>query len=372
VDEMMFAGFLRRRPVEMTKCLTVDLWVPASSEIVLEGYVLPGEERIEGPFGDHTGYYSPADPYPVFHVTAVTHRKAPLYFATVVGIPPMEDEWLGWATERLFLPLLRTQWPEVAEMHLPVEGVFHNLCLASIRKHYPMQARRLMSGFWGAGQMSFTKIVAVLDEADPVRDAAAAARILLDRVRIPEDLFFTEGVLDALDHASPHPLWGGKMGIDATTKIAGEPGHGVSHPTGSPSVTEEGVYSDLSPGFPGLRRVVIPLRGTRLTLALLVFAKTAPGEGMRLARAAAALPGVDVAVTVEGNGGEPLRLLAWRALSSVDPGRDVSVVGRKLAVDATSKAAAEGHPRSWPAEVEHPPEVVEKVSRIAVELGLVP
>ena len=159
VDEMMLAGFIRRKSVRMTRGVTVDLMVPATAEIVLEGYVAPGEERVEGPFGDHTGVYSPAEPYPVFHVTAITHRRDPIYFATVVGIPPMEDAWLGWATERIFGPLLRTQWPEVVDMHLPAAGVFHNLALVSLDKHFPMQAGRLFHGFWGAGQMSFTGLL---------------------------------------------------------------------------------------------------------------------------------------------------------------------------------------------------------------------
>jgi len=370
VDEMMFAGFLRKKPVEMVKAKTVDLWVPATAEIILEGYVVPGEERVEGPFGDHTGYYSPADPYPVFHVTAITHRKNPVYFATVVGIPPMEDEWLGWATERLFLPLLRTQWPEVTEMHLPVEGVFHNLCLAAMKKHYPMQARRLMSGFWGAGQMSFTKIVAVLGEEDPVGDVEATARLLLDRVNLPGDLVFSEGVLDALDHSSPHPLWGGKLGIDATPKVAGEPGYGEGFPPRrAPAPTAAVVEAALRHAFPELKRAVVPFDDTRLCLALLVLEKKETGRGAALARAALEVPGVDVAVAVEGDGTEPLPILAWRALSSIDPKRDVHATDGKLAVDATRKNSDEGHFRTWPDECAHPPEVLAKVRPVAARFG---
>jgi 4-hydroxy-3-polyprenylbenzoate decarboxylase len=364
IDEFMFAGFLREKPVELARCATVDLWVPATAEIILEGYVEPGETRIEGPFGDHTGYYSPADPYPVFHLTAITHRKNPVYFATVVGIPPMEDEWLGWATERLFLPLLRTNWPEVMEMHLPVEGVFHNLCLASIRKLYPMQARRLMSGFWGAGQMSFTKTICVMDEKDPVRDPAAALRVVLDRIRIPEDLVFSEGVMDALDHSSPHPLWGGKLGVDATVKIEGEPGAGEIL-SASPAAEPEEVYSRLKGHFPGLVGCLMPVRGARLGLFLLVLEKSAPGEGAKLARSALDLPGVDIAVAVEGAKGEALSVLAWRVFSSVDPKRDIVVTGNKLAVDATFKhGPEEGHFREWPKEVSHPPEVIAKARKL--------
>ncbi len=375
IDEMMFAGFLRGAPIELAKAITVDLWVPADAEIILEGYVDTAEERIEGPFGDHTGYYSPADPYPVFHVTAITHRRTPVYFATVVGIPPMEDEWLGWATERLFLPLLQTQWPEVTQMHLPPEGVFHNLCLAAMDKLYPMQARRLMSGFWGAGQMSFTKIIAVLEEGDPVQDGAKAAETILNRIEIPASLVFAEGVLDALDHSSPNALWGGKMGIDATRAIPGEPTYGNGHGSElvkTPSAPHtDGVYSRLKGDFPNLLKCVIPFRETRLTLALLVLDKKEPGEGAALAKAALEIEGLEIAVAVEGSVSEPMKMLVWRALASIDPGRDVTVVGDKLAVDATIKSSEEGHPRQWPTEVSHPPEVVSAAENLARQLGLI-
>ena len=371
IDEVMFAGFLRGKSVGLSKCVTVDLWVPSSAEIIIEGYVEPGESRIEGPFGDHTGYYSPADPYPVFHVTAVTHRRDPIYFSTVVGIPPMEDEWLGWATERIFLPLLRTNWPEVTEMHLPVEGVFHNLCLAAIRKIYPVQARRLMSGFWGAGQMSFTKIICVFDEDDRVTDPVAAAKTALNRIRIPEDLVFTEGVMDALDHSSPHPLWGGKLGIDATTKIEGEPHHGEPPPETITAPDQEEVYSKLKGSVAGLKKCLIPFMETRLTLALLILEKSAAGAGISAAKEAIRLEGVDIAVAVEGREDESLRILIWRALSSIDPKRDITIIGNKAAVDATKKLGVEeGHFREWPEEVSHPSGVAEQAKDIAREAGL--
>lgn len=374
VDELLLAGFIRRKPVTLARCVTVDLQVPATAEIVLEGYVDPGEERIEGPFGDHTGVYSPAEPYPVFHVTAVTHRRNPLYFATVVGIPPMEDAWLGYATERIFRPLLRTQWPEVGQMHLPAEGVFHNLALFTLEKHYPMQARRLFQGLWGAGQMSFTKILAALDPDVDVEDPRAAARALLDRLPIPEGLVFSQGVLDALDHASPQALWGGKLGLDATRPLPGEPGHGQEPATGGPPPGEEGLLAALRERFPGLRACRLPLPEARRTLALLVLEKSRPGEGLDLAEAALASDAgrVDVAVAVEGAGAEDLRLLAWRALSSVDPVRDIRVRDGRIAVDATAKGPGEGHLRGWPAEVSHPPETRRTAQAVARRLGLLP
>ncbi|MDH7600525.1 MAG: menaquinone biosynthesis decarboxylase [Armatimonadota bacterium] len=223
-DEMIFAGFLRKEPVRLVKCKTVDQEVPADAEIVLEGYVDPYERRLEGPFGDHTGYYSPADYYPVFHITCITHRRNPIYPATVVGKPPMEDCFLAKATERIFLPLLRAQLPEIVDINLPIEGVFHNLAFISIRKRYPMQARKVMHALWGLGQMMFTKILVILDQDVDVQNTADVLWRLGNNVDPKRDVVFVEGPVDVLDHASPQPLYGSKMGIDATKKLPGE-GH---------------------------------------------------------------------------------------------------------------------------------------------------
>jgi 4-hydroxy-3-polyprenylbenzoate decarboxylase len=221
-DEMIFAGFLRKAPVEMAQCKSVDLQVPANSEIVLEGYVEPGERRVEGPFGDHTGYYSPADEYPVFHLTCVTHRKDPVYPATVVGKPPMEDCFIGKATERIFLPLIKTQIPEIVDINLPVEGIFHNIALVSIKKRYPMQARKVVNALWGLGQMALTKIIIVFDENIDVQDISEVIWRLGSNIDPQRDVFFSEGPVDVLDHAAPQALFGSKMGIDATKKLEGE------------------------------------------------------------------------------------------------------------------------------------------------------
>ena len=223
-DEMIFAGFLRKAPVEMVQCKTIDQQVPADAEIVLEGYVDPRERRVEGPFGDHTGYYSPPEEYPVFHITCITHRSDPIYPATIVGKPPMEDCFLGKATERIFLPLVRAQVPEIVDMNLPVEGIFHNLAFVSIRKRYPKQAQRVMHALWGLGQMMFTKIIFVFDEDVDVQNVSEVLWRLGSNIDPKRDVTFVEGPVDALDHAAPQPLYGSKMGIDATRKIAGE-GH---------------------------------------------------------------------------------------------------------------------------------------------------
>jgi 4-hydroxy-3-polyprenylbenzoate decarboxylase len=222
LDEMMIAGFLRGSPVEMVKCQTVDLEVPANSELVLEGYVELGELRTEGPFGDHTGYYSLADQYPVFHITCVTERRDPIYATTIVGPPPMEDFYMGKAIERIFLPLMRMQIPEVRDMCMPAEGIFHNLMLISIRKSYPGHARKVMSAIWGLGQAMFTKVIVVVDEDVDVQNVGEVAWRALNNIDPERDVQFTMGPIDSLDHASRLVNYGSKMGIDATRKWPGE------------------------------------------------------------------------------------------------------------------------------------------------------
>ena len=222
LDEMMIAGFLRGSPVEMVKCQTNDLEVPANAEIVLEGYVELGEHRTEGPFGDHTGYYSLADEYPVFHVTCITQRKEPIYATTIVGPPPMEDFYMGKAIERIFLPLMRMQLPEVRDMCMPAEGIFHNIMLVSIRKSYPGHARKVMSAIWGLGQAMFTKCIVVVDEDVDVQNVSEVAWRALNNIDPERDIQFTMGPIDSLDHASRLVNYGSKMGVDATKKWPGE------------------------------------------------------------------------------------------------------------------------------------------------------
>ncbi|MBS1232990.1 MAG: UbiD family decarboxylase [Nitrospirae bacterium] len=218
IEELFFAGFLRGKAVEVVKARTVDLLVPAHAEIILEGYVEPAEEKIEGPFGDHTGYYSVAGMYPVFHVTCITQRKDPIYPATIVGKPPMEDCYMGKATERMFLPLVKMQMPEIVDMNLPLEGVFHNCALISIKKSYPMHARKVMNAIWGLGQMMFTKFIFIFDEDVNVQNTSEAAWKAFNNVDPSRDILISEGPLDVLDHSSPRPIYGAKMGIDATKK----------------------------------------------------------------------------------------------------------------------------------------------------------
>jgi 4-hydroxy-3-polyprenylbenzoate decarboxylase len=222
VEEFMIAGFLRGKPVEIVKCETVDLEVPAHAEIVLEGYVELGELRSEGPFGDHTGFYTLTDQYPVFHLTCITHRKDPIYAATIVGKPPMEDAWMGKAVERIFLPAMKLTIPEIVDINLPVEGVFHNLMLVSIKKSYPGQARKVMSAIWSLGQAMFTKCIIVVDEDCDVQDVGEVTLRVTNNIDPERDIQFTLGPVDTLDHSSRLPNYGSKMGIDATRKWKAE------------------------------------------------------------------------------------------------------------------------------------------------------
>jgi len=223
LDEFMLAGFLRQQAVRLVDCASVNLEVPDDSDFVLEGYVDPGEAlHDEGPFGDHTGYYTPVTPCPVFHVTALTHRSDAMYPATLVGPPPMEDAWLGKATERIFLPMIRMLFPEIVDMNLPIEGAFHNLVLVSIKKQYPYHAARVAHGLWGAGQMMFSKVIMVFDDDVNVQNVAEVVWRGLANLDPKRDFSFVEGPIDQLDHGANQALYGGKVCIDATRKWSEE------------------------------------------------------------------------------------------------------------------------------------------------------
>ncbi|BBB89849.1 MAG TPA: menaquinone biosynthesis decarboxylase [Methylomusa anaerophila] len=229
IDEMIFAGFLRKKSVEMVKGETVDIEVPATAEIILEGYVDMSEFRVEGPFGDHTGYYSLADKYPVFHITCITHRKNPIYPATIVGKPPMEDCYLAKATERIFLPVLQMHLPEIVDINLPLAGVFHNCAVVSIKKSYPQQAKKVMHALWGMGQMMFTKMIIIVDAHVNVQDMDEVWWRVFNNIDARRDIVMVDGPLDVLDHSSPSPNWGTKVGIDATKTWPAE-GHAREWP----------------------------------------------------------------------------------------------------------------------------------------------
>jgi 4-hydroxy-3-polyprenylbenzoate decarboxylase len=367
IDEMLLAGFIRGRPVELVKAVTVDIEVPAEAEIVLEGYVDPAERRTEGPFGDHTGYYSLADEYPVFHVTAVTHRKTPVYSTTLVGRPPMEDCYLAKATERIFLPLLQTMFPEITDYWLPWEGVFHNVAVVAMENAYPGQARRVIHGLWGSGQMSFCKTLVVVDGETDLRGGRDLLRHILDAVELKRDLIITEGVLDVLDHAAPNALFGGKLGIDAT-------GKGGPAPAKPVRVAADELLGALRKKDDGFLSCSVPLDGNQRPLILL---KVAKGEGRRgpyfaeLLLEGSLLPPRSVCVLFDESGDlADTATLLWKAFANVDPVRDVVTRGERAVIDASDKKGDFPGGRAWPDTIVMDPEVKARVDARLEELGL--
>ena len=360
IDEFLLAGFIRKKSVPLVKCKTVDLEVPANAEIVLEGYIDPSEMRLEGPFGDHTGYYSQDGDFPVVHLTAITHRKDPVYLTTIVGKPPQEDFYLGRATERIFLPLLKTQLPEIVDMDMPVEGVFHNCVIVSIDKRYPMQSRRLMSALWGLGQMSFVKTIVTVDADVNVHDYEEVARILLSTVDFETDLFFSEGILDVLNHGSDQMLYGSKLGIDLTNKIEGEPGYGKkdhlhAHPPAFP--TQEAVI-EVSPEV----KAVAEIQNSILLVAL---DKTVPNQGKQFIDSFFNHPNfstVEIVIVLEGHVDlTNISIVMWKFFNNIDPKRDFYFRDERLGIDATQKFPEEGYQQNWPEEIEMTAEIKTKV-----------
>jgi len=242
LDEFMFAGFLRRDPVEMVKAETLDIEVPANSEIVLEGYVNLNELRTEGPFGDHTGFYSLEGEYPVFHVTCVTHRRDPIYMTTIVGPPPQEDFWMGHAVERIFLPVMKMQYPEIVDVAIPAEGIFHNLMIVAIRKSYPGHARKIMNAIWSLGQAMFTKVIVVVDHDVDIQNPREVVWKTLCALDPERDIQFVMGPVDSLDHAARIQDFGSKMGVDATRKWASE---GFARPWPDEIVMDSAISSKI-------------------------------------------------------------------------------------------------------------------------------
>ena len=336
VDEYLLAGFLRERPVELVKCLTNELYVPADCDFVLEGYVDPREEKtVEGPFGDHTGFYSLEDLYPVFHITAITCRRDAVYPATIVGIPPQEDAYIAKATERIFLePIRFALQPEVTDLYLPDAGVAHNLAVVAIRSDYPGQAFKTAGALWGAGQMMFNKLMVIVSEKTRIHDPHALAK-LLRGVRIPDDLMRARGPLDVLDHATATPAFGGKLAID-TTNVSGED-----------VVVDVEAISQIDPEIDG---AAVDSRYAADWAAVIIRCPIGRVVDASLLAKRYAVSGVKYIVLTDPATEllSPEELL-WFAAGNCDPGRDVVVVGRQLVIDARSKRPGmAGMPVRWP------------------------
>ncbi len=364
VDEFLLAGFIRKAPVSLVKCKTVNLEVPATAEIVLEGFIDPSESRVEGPFGDHTGYYSLEGEYPVFHVTAITHRKDPIYLTTIVGKPPQEDFYMGHATEQIFMPLLKMQLPELVDMHMPMEGVFHNCVIASIDKRYPMQARRLMSAFWGLGQMSFVKTIVVVDAEVDVKNLLDVLKSIFLHCDLQKDLFFAEGILDVLNHASDNYLYGSKLGIDATGKLP-EESKNRSTPPDFPKPPQD-LCEKVFEKFDAVKTCRLLGFNMGPPIFLVALDKREPHQARTFIEtffADSEFDCVGILIVLEGSADlENRSETLWKLFNNIDPKRDLYLIGQQLGIDVSKKLPEEGYQQIWPDEIEMSADIQSKVN----------
>jgi 4-hydroxy-3-polyprenylbenzoate decarboxylase len=380
VDEYMLAGFLRKKRVELVKCLTQPaIEVPADADFIIEGYVDPMEDPIwEGPFGDHTGYYSLPDWYPRFHITAITHRKNPIYPATIVGIPPQEDAWLGKATERIFLaPIKMTLIPEIVDMEMPVEGVFHNLVIAKIRKEYAGQAQKVMNAMWGAGQMMFNKILVVTDEGADIRDYSALARYVMNHWNPATDVYFSQGPMDVLDHSCSKLGFGGKMCIDGTARTPEEKDDRYQWP--QPTIDP----TTLKNRYPEIHSINSSLLAEDIPVLIIAVRKDHPNHIRELHESlSASTEGVKTILYVEHTvDANDLSVALWRFCNNLDPKRDHFLSTRTtgntltacLGLDGTLKTAAlDNFGRDWPNIIVAADETINAVDTKWPDLGLGP
>ncbi|MEN9369543.1 MAG: hypothetical protein RI952_408 [Bacteroidota bacterium] len=384
VDEYVLAGFLRKKKVELVQCITQDLQVPADADIIIEGYVDPSEEFIwEGPFGDHTGYYSLADWYPRFHITCITHRKNAVYPTTIVGIPPQEDAWIGKATERIFLaPIKMTMVPEIVDMVLPMEGVFHNLVIVKIKKDYAGQALKVMNSMWGAGQMMFTKMMIVVDGDVDIHDQKAVAKYISENVDPQQDIIFSTGPMDVLDHSCSKAAFGGKMGIDATKKLPEEMRFEEAMPKFE---NKNGIAKEnIKTLFPEIKDINDTLLKENISLVFVSVEKTRKGQIAALSNALFELPdfkNVKIVIFLEHTIDiSDMADAVWRFSNNVDPKRDAFIISvdsqeepSHVAFDGTRKTKEiDGFTRDWPNILANTKEVIEQVDEMWDKLGLGP
>lgn len=379
VDEYMLAGFLRKKKVELVRCITQpDIEVPADADFIIEGYVDPAEEMIwEGPFGDHTGYYSLPDWYPRFHVTAITHKKDAIYPATIVGIPPQEDAWIGKATERIFLtPIKMTMVPEIADMNMPVEGVFHNLVIATINKEYPGQGQKVMNAMWGAGQMMFNKILVLADgektSGVKIDDYAKLARDVFNNLNPATDVYFSQGPMDVLDHSCSKMGFGGKMCIDGTRKTEEE----ITAPLTPFKIPAGFSAKELQQRFPEIVSAGDRLmRDWQIPVLLISVQKSRPGHVAELHKALAGQPGMEgikMVIYVEHTvNADDIADVLWRFCNNLDPRRDHFYAGNVLGLDGTRKTKKhDNFDRPWPNIIVAADETIARIDKKWHELGL--
>ncbi len=350
VNELLMYGLITKKPAQLVKSLTTPLYIPRDVDYVIEGWVDPSEMKIEGPFGDHTGYYTLEEPYPVMEVSAITTKKDPVFVATVVGKPPLEDKYMGWATGKIFFPLLKTTTPDLLDYHMPENGGFHNLILAKMQPLYKGHAKQFMHAFWGAGQMSFVKHAIFVDEQAPeLEDYEAISRYVLERFS-PKSMFITEGILDALDHSSDESLVGGKLGIDATKNNASEAPQIIDDATLYEKI--HNLISDVT----GVKQYMTDTPNP-ITVISVHKAKKVQ-EYFESLLALSQYMRIVVFVDDAKNDIDNPYMLVWRVTNNIDAQRDIFVTGLMVGVDGTNKNAIDGFTRRWPDDVDCTPSVM--------------
>lgn len=356
--ELMLYGFIKKRKAKMVKCVSNPLFVPYDSDIVIEGYVDTEVLRDEGRFGDHTGFYTPIEPYPVLEVSAITHKQNPIYLATVVGKPPLEDKYLGYPTERIFLPLLQTTTPSLVDYYMPENGVFHNLILAKIKARFPSQAKQSMHSFWGVGQMSFVKHAIFVGEDSPSLQSSEIIPYILNRFSV-KNCLFSEGVCDALDHSSPNFAEGGKLGIDCT-------GNEVENPP-LEILDNQDLLDNLSSIIPLSKTLRQYFLDTKNPITLLGVQKDSHSLQKFLKKSAFANLQKHLRILIllddSKNDLENLYMILWRVVNNIDSKRDIRILGEIIVIDATDKNADDGYHREWPKETDCDSKTLESLAQ---------
>ncbi|VEJ07302.1 3-octaprenyl-4-hydroxybenzoate decarboxylase [Helicobacter pullorum] len=356
--ELMLYGFIKKRKAKMVKCVSNPLFVPYDSDIVIEGYVDTEVLRDEGRFGDHTGFYTPIEPYPVLEVSAITHKQNPIYLATVVGKPPLEDKYLGYPTERIFLPLLQTTTPSLVDYYMPENGVFHNLILAKIKARFPSQAKQSMHSFWGVGQMSFVKHAIFVGEDSPSLQSSEIIPYILNRFSV-KNCLFSEGVCDALDHSSPNFAEGGKLGIDCT-------GNEVENPP-LEILGNQDLLDNLSSIIPLSKTLRQYFLDTKNPITLLGVQKDSHSLQKFLKKSAFANLQKHLRILIllddSKNDLENLYMILWRVVNNIDSKRDIRILGEIIVIDATDKNADDGYHREWPKETDCDSKTLESLAQ---------
>ncbi len=353
VNELLLYGFIKKRNAEVVKSITTPLYIPKDVDYVIEGWVDPQTMKIEGPFGDHTGYYTLEEPYPVMEVSAITHKTEPMFLATVVGKPPLEDKYMGWATERIFLPLLKTNAPDLIDYHMPENGVFHNLIFAKMQPLYKGHAKQFMHVFWGAGQMSFVKHALFIDEKGPeLNNYFSLAKYVLDRFS-PKMLFVSEGITDALDHSSPEALVGGKLGIDATLKF---------NPQLSELLDDNKLLELVKERIPEVEELRQFMLMTPNPITVITINKRRPVTALfALLDDLKEYLRIVAFVDVDNNNIDNPYMLTWRIVNNLDAQRDLAVLNEVVYIDGTNKNSLDGFTRRWPDDVTCTQAVVESL-----------